>query len=95
MQIYKNAEFGKVRCITIDDVIWFVGKDIAKALGYERATKAVIDHVGEEDRKMIDGKTQSRFGIELGQRGGWLINESGLYSLILTSKLPKAMLNLG
>ncbi|MDE6840090.1 MAG: Bro-N domain-containing protein [Oscillospiraceae bacterium] len=69
---------------------WFVGKDVALALGYERPAKAIPDHVDEEDRKMVDGKTQSQFGIELGQRGGWLINESGLYSLVLSSKLPGA-----
>lgn len=63
---------------------------VAVALGYERPAKAIPDHVDEEDRKMVDGKTQSQFGIELGQRGGWLINESGLYSLILSSKLPTA-----
>ena len=59
-------------------------------LGYERGTKAVVDHIDEDDRLMIDGTTQSQFGIELGQRGGWLINESGLYSLVLSSKLPTA-----
>lgn len=89
-QIFNHEQFGEIRGVMIDGVPYFVGKDVAKALEYERATKAVVDHVDEEDRKMIDGKTQSRFGIELGQRGGWLINESGLYSLILTSKLPKA-----
>lgn len=69
---------------------WFVGKDVAEILGYERPTKSVVDHVDEDDRLMLDGKTQSQFGIELGQRGGWIINESGLYSLILSSKLETA-----
>lgn len=54
---------------------------MAEALGYERPTKAVCDRVDEEDRRMIDGETQSQFGIELGQRGEWLINESCLYPL--------------
>lgn len=76
--------------MNVDGAPWFVGKDVAAALGYERESKAVVDHVDEDDRKMIDGKTQSRFGIELGQRGGWLINESGLYGLVLSSKLPTA-----
>lgn len=67
-----------------------MGKDVAGALGYERETKAIVDRVDEEDRKMVGGKTQSQTGTELGQRGGWLINESGLYSLILSSKLPAA-----
>lgn len=88
VNVFENAEFGSVRTVTIDGEPWFVGKDVAEILGYERATKAVVDHVDEEDRKMIDGKTQSCFGIELGQRGGWLINESGLYCLTIASKLP-------
>lgn len=88
--IYQNSEFGQIRTLTINGEPWFVGKDVAEILGYERGTKTVVDHVDEEDRKMIDNKTQSYFGIELGQRGGWLINESGLYSLILSSKLPMA-----
>ena len=50
----------------------------------------ILDHVDEEDRQVINGKTQSQFGIELGQRGGWLINESGFYSLVLRSNLPAA-----
>lgn len=90
IKIFDNEEFGKVRTLEIDNEPWFVGKDIASVLQYERTTKAVVDHVDEEDRKMIDGKTQSQIGLELGQRGGWLINESGLYSLILSSKLPTA-----
>lgn len=90
MQIFNNNAFGQLRTVEKDGEIWFVGKDVATALGYERDTKAVVDHVEQEDRFMVGGKTQSQFGIELGQRGGWLINESGLYSLILSSKLPKA-----
>jgi len=90
MQIFQNAEFGSVRTADINGVPYFVGKDVAEILGYERSTKATMDHVDEDDRILIDGKTQSCFGIELGQRGGWLINESGLYSLILSSKMPNA-----
>lgn len=90
MQIFNNDAFGELRTVEKDGQIWFAGKDVAAILGYERGTKAVADHVDGEDRFMIDAKTQSQFGIELGQRGGWLINESGLYSLILSSKLPKA-----
>lgn len=90
LQIFKNEEFGEIRTVEIGGEPWFVGKDVAEILGYERDTKAVVDHVDEDDRINIDGKTQSQFGIELGQRGGWLINESGLYSLILSSKLPTA-----
>lgn len=90
MQVFTNEQFGNVRTLTIDGETRFVGKDVAIALRYERPTKAVVDHVEEEDRIMIDRKTQSQFGIELGQRGGWLINESGLYSLIMSSKLESA-----
>lgn len=90
LQIFDNPEFGEVRAVALNGEPWFVGKDVATALGYERETKSVVDHVDEEDRMMVSGKTQSHFGIELGQRGGWLVNESGLYSLILSSKLPTA-----
>lgn len=90
MQIFQNAEFGSVRTAVIKGIPYFVGKDVAEILGYERSTKATVEHVDEEDRILIDGKTQSCFGIELGQRGGWLINESGLYSLIISSNMPNA-----
>lgn len=90
IQVFNNTEFGEIRTVEIDNEVWFVGKDVAASLGYERDTKAVTDHVDEEDCKYIDGKTQSHFGFELGQRGGWLINESGVYALVFNSKLPKA-----
>lgn len=90
MKIFENPEFGKVRTIVIDDEPWFVGKDVINILKYQNGSRDIHRHVDEDDRKMVDGKTQYRFGIELGQRGGWLINESGLYSLILSSKLPTA-----
>lgn len=77
-----------INTIKADNILNLYNK--FKELGYEKETKAVVDRVDEEDRRMIDGKTQSQFGIELGQRGGWIINESGLYSLILGSKLPRA-----
>ena len=63
---------------------WFVGKDVAVILGYTNPSKALTDHVDDEDK--LNNETLS----SLGQRGGWLINESGLYSLILSSKLPTA-----
>lgn len=90
LEVFKNQEFGEIRSVTIDNEPYFVGKDVAEILGYERETKAIVDRVDSEDRFMLDNKTQSQFGIELGQRGGWLINESGVYSLILSSKLPNA-----
>ena len=84
LQIFSNREFGNIRTVTIDGEPWFVGKDIAGVLGYANASKAIADHVDEEDK--LNNESLS----SLGQRGGWLINESGLYSLILSSKLPNA-----
>ena len=88
IEIFKNEEFGEVRVLEINNEHWFVGKDIAKILGYKDVSSAILDHVDEEDR--VNSKTQGCFAVELGQRGSWLINESGLYSLILSSKLPNA-----
>lgn len=90
LQIFKNADFGSIRAVEIDGEPWLVGKDVALALGYENQNRDIIRHVDAEDRKTLDAKTQYHFGIELGQRGGWLINESGLYSLVMSSKLPAA-----
>lgn len=88
LKVFENNEFGKVRTLTIDGEPWFVGKDVATALGFTDLTHAVLDHVDKEDR--VNSKTQGQNDPEFGQRGTWLINESGLYSLILSSKLPKA-----
>lgn len=85
LQIFKNEEFGEVRTVTIDNEPWFVGKDIAEALGYSDTNKAVAMHVENEDKKLND-KTSPSFG----QRGATLINESGLYALIFGSKLESA-----
>lgn len=84
LTIYNNPDFGGVRAMEIDGEPWFVGKDVAKVLGYQNPSKALSDHVDEEDK--LNNETLS----SLGQRGGWLINESGLYSLVLSSKLPSA-----
>ena len=84
LQIYKNAEFGQIRTTEIDGKPYFVGKDVADILGYTNPSKALADHVDEEDK--LNNESLS----SLGQRGGWLINESGLYSLILSSKMPNA-----
>lgn len=85
LKIFENAEFGQVRTVTIDNEPWFVGKDVAEALGYSDTNKAVAMHVEEEDKKLND-KSSSSFG----QRGATLINESGLYALIFGSKLESA-----
>ncbi|MCM1333441.1 MAG: phage antirepressor [Bacteroides sp.] len=90
IQVFTNSEFGEIRTLNINGEPWFAGKDVAEILGYERTTKAIVDRVDEDDRIMLDKDTQSQFRTELGQRGGWIINESGLYSLILSSKLPSA-----
>ncbi|KAA9291236.1 phage antirepressor [Aerococcus urinae] len=74
----------QVRTLVIDNEPYFVGKDVTNILGYQNASKALRDHVDKEDK--LNNESLS----SLGQRGGWLINESGLYSLILKSKLPSA-----
>ncbi|HFI0106892.1 TPA: phage antirepressor [Streptococcus suis] len=84
LQIFKNEQFGQVQLVEINNEPWFVGKEIAEILGYQNPSKALKDHVDEEDK--LNNETLS----SLGQRGGWIINESGLYSLILKSKLPQA-----
>ena len=84
LQIFENAEFGKIRTVVLDGEPWFVGKDVAAALGYSNASKALNDHVDEEDK--LNNVSLS----SLGQRGGWLVNESGVYSLVFSSKLPTA-----
>ena len=83
-QIFKNAEFGQIRTYVVDGETYFVGKDVASALGYVHPTKAVTTHVDEEDRIMTETVTVQ------GLRQTNIINESGLYSLILSSKLESA-----
>lgn len=84
LEIYNNIEFGTVRTLIIKNEPWFVGRDVCNILGYANASKAIADHIDNDD-KLYNESLSS-----LGQRGGWLINESGLYSLILSSKLPNA-----
>lgn len=86
IKIFENPKFGAVRTLVKDNEPWFVGKDVATMLGYSNQNRDIVRHVEEEDRVMLDTKTV----LSLGQRGGWIINESGLYSLILSSKLPTA-----
>lgn len=83
--IFKNAEFGSVRTITINNEPYFVGKDVAEILGYSKPRNAIASHVDDEDRK--DAPIQGDLG---GKQIMTVINESGLYSLILLSKLPSA-----
>ena len=84
IKVFNNAIFGNVRIILQDNEPWFVAKDVTNILGYQNSSKAISDHVDADDK--LNNETLS----SLGQRGGWLINESGLYSLILSSKLPNA-----
>lgn len=84
IKVFDNDAFGSVRTMDMEGEVWFVGKDVAEILGYTNPSKALADHVDEEDK--LNNESLS----SLGQRGGWLINESGLYSLVLSSKLPTA-----
>ena len=86
LQIFNNPEFGEIRIIEMDGEPWFVGKDVAEILGYANPSKALSDHVDAEDK--LNNESLSSLNLNLGQRGGWIINESGLYSLVLSSKLP-------
>ena len=88
LQVFKNQDFGEIRTLQIDDEVWFVGKDVAEILGYSNPSEAIADHIDDEDK--LNSKTLLSLKMDLGQRGGWLINESGLYSLIFSSKLPTA-----
>lgn len=83
LQIFENAEFGSIRTLEVNGEPWFVGKDVAEILGYSNPQKAIRDHVDEEDRTVNESFT-------VNGTMATLINESGLYSLILSSKLPTA-----
>lgn len=85
IQIFNNSEFGEVRTLVVNNEPYFVGKDVAAALGYERPAKAILDHVDDEDKDEVP--IQDSIGR---MQNTPIINESGLYSLILSSKLPNA-----
>lgn len=85
LKIFEHEDFGAVRTLTIDNEPWFVGKDVAEVLGYAKPANAIATHVDEDDalkQGITDnlGRTQETT----------IINESGLYSLVLSSKLPNA-----
>lgn len=89
LQVFRNAEFGELTLLEINNAPWFVGKEVAEKLGYMNQNEAIQDHVSYEDK--LNSKMLSSFDdYNFGQRGAWLINESGLYSLILGSKLESA-----
>ncbi len=85
VEIFKNPEFGEVRTLMVNNEPWFVGKDVAEALGYKDTVNALKAHVDEEDKMGWQITTPSR-----GEQNAVIINESGLYSLVLSSKLPTA-----
>lgn len=88
LQIFNSAEFGSVRTTTINGEPYFVGRDVAEALGYVNPRKAIIDHVDDEDKLQNDGVTiRDSIGRE---QHPTIINESGLYALVLSSKLATA-----
>lgn len=88
LKIFNNEEFGSVRSVMIDNEPWLVGKDVAVALGYSNASKAVMMHVDDEDKQKQMLTADSQNGNVVTETT--LINESGLYSLVLSSKLPSA-----
>lgn len=89
VQLFENAEFGKIRTLVLNGDPWFVGKDVAIALGYSNARDAISKHVDEEDKQVIQ-KSQIATLDNVPNRGFIFINESGLYALIFGSKLESA-----
>ena len=84
IQIFTNEKFGEIRTCQVNNQIMFVGKDVAQALGYSNTLKAIRDHVDNEDKGVNEMVTPG------GNQRVVFINESGLYSLVLSSKLPQA-----
>lgn len=99
LQTFINNDFGSVRTLTLQDGAWFVGKDVAEILGYSNTNKAIQMHVDNDDKFLRSqrGNELGKLFITLkdmteylGRQDNWFINESGVYSLILSSKLPNA-----
>lgn len=86
--VFKNQEFGQIRSLMIEGEPWFVGKDVAQALGYSNTADAVKKHVVGEDKQHFNLRNLQT--LKMSNYGATIINESGLYSLILSSKLPAA-----
>ena len=84
VKIFENATFGKVRTVVIDGEVWFIGNDVATALGYSNPQKAIRDHVDVEDKGVNESFTPG------GKQQITVINESGVYSLVFSSRLPTA-----
>lgn len=104
LQIFENEEFGRIRSVSIDEEPWLAGKDVAIALGYKNTKDAIITHIDEEDRRIIQRSEiatienhlpKDVFPVnfvsgEIPNRGLTFVNESGLYALIFGSKLESA-----
>ena len=87
---FHHEMFGDIRAIEKDGEPWFVGKDVAEALGYSNARDALAKHVDNEDKKILTSQNATLEKLNIPNRGLTIINESGLYSLVLSSKLPQA-----
>lgn len=88
LQIFNNAEFGSIRTLMLNDEPYFVGKDVAESLGYSNTKDALATHVDAEDKMVIQRSENTTF--EIPNRGLTVINESGLYSLVFSSKVQNA-----
>lgn len=84
LRVFVDPEFGEIRTVEVNGEPWLVGKDVARALGYQNPQRAIRDHVDDEDKGVTEMVTPG------GKQSISIINESGLYSLILSSKLPGA-----
>lgn len=93
VQTFTNSDFGEIRVVMINAIPWFIGREVAKVLGYQNTNDAISKHVYEEDKHVLlksQNATLENVKITIPNRGLTVINESGLYSLILSSKLPVA-----
>lgn len=104
LQIFNHPDFGEVRTVTINDEPWLIGKDVAQVLGYSNTKDALATHVDDEDKRILQRSEITTIenhipnsalpinftSADIPNRGLTIINESGLYSLILSSKLPGA-----
>ena len=104
LEVFKNKEFGEIRTVTINNEPYFVGKDVAQALGYRNTKDAIINHVSEDDKRIIQRSEIATIennipqaalpvnfvSADIPNRGMTVINESGLYALIFGSKLESA-----
>ena len=88
LMIFNNPEFGEIRTVEVNGEPWFVGKDVAQALGYSDTADALKKHVDEEDKRLV--KPGEMPTLKMSNYGTYIINESGLYTLVLSSKLPGA-----